>query len=371
MKFLVAVTACTVVAALHEHNSSNAAWPPRPSGCVAPGTCKPPAAAKYSKQAGGPKPGQQWNLSGGFCGGWSTQQSALTAGAWVSQDLVRRSNRDQTGIEKNMHGDTTLGYEVVPVNVEYTATQLKLKYDMWDYTQPAPQAAAFKKWLKSHLVQGRSIVWFPICKGDEHQCYAGSCPGGGEIDHVEPMFGIWSNHSLDDPEVYDDDVILHASDQDKQPYYRAMSTLEDDLSMEGNCANAGAGFGKNEMYPCFDEKVTYGLAVTGLAVEGSLPVALEVDLGSSQQEPNVREGARASMISGMVTVSGLSAGESYTIYRYDTPAQTVPVKVPSAAPFDASNAIKQFKADAETYTFQDPTGIASDGATYYVCAKTA
>ena len=68
-----------------------------------------------------------------------------------------------------------------------------------------------------------------------------------QCDHVEPMLGIWSNHSLDDLTVYDDDVILHFSDQDTEPYYRPMSTLQDDLGMMGNCKNAGSGFGKNEM----------------------------------------------------------------------------------------------------------------------------
>jgi hypothetical protein len=348
---------------MHSHTNQSSSWPPRPSGgCVAPGTCKAPA-AKYSKTAKGPKPGQQWNLSGGFCGGWSTQQSALSVGAWVSQDLVRKANRDQTGIEKNMHGDTTVGYEVVPINAEYTATKLKLTVEMWDYTQPAPQAKAYKAWLKSHLVKGRSIVWFPICKGDEHQCYEGSCPGspGGEIDHVEPMFGIFSNHSLDDATVYDDDVILHASDQDKQPYFRAMSTLEDSLQMEGNCRDAGAGFGKNEMYPCFDEQVTYGMAVTGLAVQGTLPVALEVD---TTEEPNVREGQKPSKLTGTVTVSGLTAGKQYTLYRYDSTDA-----VPAAAPFDkGASSTKSFTASADTWTFTDPTTFASDGATYYVAA---
>ena len=53
---------------------------------------------------------------------------------------------------------------------------------------------------------------------------------------------------------------------DKQPYYRPMSTLEDSVKMDGNCANAGSGFGRNEMYPCFDEKVTYGLATKVIVV---------------------------------------------------------------------------------------------------------
>jgi hypothetical protein len=199
-------------------------------------------------QAAGPKPGNQWNINGGFCGAWSTQQGALSVGAWISQDFVRKANGDQTGIDHNMHGDTKLGYEVMPSNVAYTANALKLDAVEWDYMQPAPQASKFKvgkiafrslklnshkhlnpvpthhqAWLKSHLVKGRAIVWFPLCKGDPHSAYPGSVPNGGQCDHVEPMLGIWSNHPLDDATVYDDDVILHFSDQDTEPYYRPMS----------------------------------------------------------------------------------------------------------------------------------------------------
>ena len=87
------------------------------------------------------------------------------------------------------------------------------------------------------------MAWFPICKGDPHECYPDSCPGGGHTDHVEAMYGIFSNHPLDDPAVYPDDVILHLSDQDLSPYYRPLLSLPDTLAMAGNCAAAGAGFG--------------------------------------------------------------------------------------------------------------------------------
>ena len=243
---LIALTTSTLLgssAALHEWSTNTTAA----GSCVNPGTCTPPTNAKFHAQAVGPAPGNQWNINGGFCGAWSTQQNALSVGAWISQDYVRKANRLQTGIEHNMHGSTTEGYEVMPTNVAYTAQNLKLNYEEWDYNQPKPQAKAFKSWLKKHLVKGRAIVWFPICKGDSHSAYPGSVPNGGQCDHVEPMLGIWSNHSLDDLTVYDDDVILHFSDQDTEPYYRPMSTLQDDLGMMGNCKNAGSGFGKNEM----------------------------------------------------------------------------------------------------------------------------
>jgi len=343
---------------LHERNFTNTAN----GKCVSPGICTAPS-TKYSRVAGGPKPGQQWNINGGFCGAWSTQQASLGHGAWISQDLVRKANSKQQ-IAHGQHGDTTEGYEVLPNNVAFTAENLRLTYDEWDYTQPAPQAQAYKKFLKKHLVKGHPVVWFPLCKGDGTTRYTPtSCPSGGLCNHVEPMFGIFSDHPLDDENVYDDDWILHASDQDLMPYYRKMSTLQDSTTMDGNCANAQPGFGRNEMYPCFDQHVTYGLAVTGLDVKGTLPVSLEVDI---TEEPNVRQSGRAKAVHGSVTVSGLQSGKKYTLYRYagtDT--------LPKSAPFSGAEHETPFTATGSTWTFQDPNTFMSNTAVYYVAAAAA
>lgn len=241
----VAAVAVTTVMALHgavSITASGAAGGP----CVAPGTCTPPN-SKFSKVILDPSlAGVQWESSGGFCGAFSVQHAALAFGAWISQDLVRRSNRDQPG-PHHMHGDPTVGYEVMPSNVAYTAAALRLNFVEWDYTQPSPQAPAYKKWLKQHLAAGHPVVFFPICKGDPHECYPDSCPNGGACDHVEPMGALYSNHDLSDPNVYDDDYIMHFSDQDLQPYYRPINSLDDDLSMQSNCKDAVPGFGHNEM----------------------------------------------------------------------------------------------------------------------------
>jgi len=309
----------------------------------------------------GPAPGQQWNIDGGFCGAFSIQQTALAKGAWLSQDLVRKANRDGPG-NHDMHGDGTNGYEVLPSNVAYTAKQLKLTYDEFDYTQPSPQTAAYKTFLKKNLAQGNAIVWFPLCKGDGHGCYGGGpCPNGGACDHVEPIFGIFSDRPLTDETVYDNDWVLHASDQDYMPYYRKMSTLEDDTSLEGNCQIAEAGFGKNEMYPCFDKQVTYGLAVTGVNVQGTLPVSLTIDI---TQEPNVRSWSRAKAIHGVVEVSGLTTGEDYVLYRFSGTES-----LPSKAPWTGYEHMTAFTASSSTWNYEDPNTFMSNSATYYIAVK--
>ena len=116
--------------------------------CVKPGVCTPPAAAKYSAVAVGPSPSLQWDMSGGFCGAFSVQQSALAVGAYISQDLVRKANIDQPG-PHHMHGNPNplncsadplgCGWEVMPSNVKYTADNLRLTSDEFDYSQPSPQ----------------------------------------------------------------------------------------------------------------------------------------------------------------------------------------------------------------------------------------
>jgi hypothetical protein len=359
MRVAAAALCAAAASALHASNASAAA------GCVAPGTCTPPKTL-YSRVIAGPQPGQQWNIAGGFCGAFSVQHAALAQGAWISQDLVRKANRDQTGIAHNMHGDRTVGFEVMPINVAYTASKLRLNFDEWDSAQPAPQAPAFKRWLKKHLAAGHAIAWFPICKGDSHECYPGSCPNGGSCDHVEPMYGIFSNHPLTDPNVYDDDVILHASDQDLEPYYRPLNSLDDTVAMTGNCAKAGSGFGKNEMYPCFDSSVTYGLAVLGLNVSGALlPVSLSTP--GAVSEPDVRVGAAPVPLKGTVTVAGLRTGDKGVLYRFNA---TNPANVPTGPPFAAAAEYSTpFTATGAEWTFVDPVPFISSGATYYIAER--
>ena len=297
------------------------------------------------------------------------QQAALSAGAWISQDYVRKANAAFEG-PFVMHGNTRLGYEVMPDNVALTVKTLRLSYEEWDYTSKAPQSESYLLWLKKHLAKGSPVVFFPICKGDDHECYAtsedptGACPNHGSTDHVEVMYGLFSKHDLSNiDKVYDSDVIVHTSDQDLHPYYRTLKSLPDTLELQGNCKSAQPGFGKNEMYPCIDSNVTYGVAVSGLDFTSSLPkVSLVVNI---DHEPNVRQFQKPVEISGNVTVSGLTEGTSYVLYRYDG-TENVPKSV------DELNSTASFSypfvADSAIETLAVPDTFSSHSATYFIVA---
>ena len=71
-----------------------------------------------------------------------------------------------------MHGDPNpancsadalgCGWEVMPSNVKWTADHLLLASDEFDYTQPSPQAAAWKTWAKYHLVREHAIAFLCV-----------------------------------------------------------------------------------------------------------------------------------------------------------------------------------------------------------------
>lgn len=91
---------------------------------------------------------------------------------------------------------------------------------------------------------------FPMCKGDSH-----TGDGISTFDHIEPIWGLYSNHNLNDPAVYEDDWLVHGSDYSpdgnmNKGYYRTFNSMVDTKEMNGNCKHAQPGWGKNEMYPC-------------------------------------------------------------------------------------------------------------------------
>eukprot|EP00040_Diaphanoeca_grandis_P024980 m.137984 g.137984 ORF g.137984 m.137984 type:complete len:353 (-) comp29965_c0_seq1:60-1118(-) len=321
------------------------------SNCIEPGKCTPPA-TKYSNVLAGITPRQQWNINGGFCGAMSIQTAHLTFGAWISQDLVRKGNNHGTG-----HCGAGVGCEVDPTNVGETALNLKLDYEEWDYNSTKPQSARYKQWMKAHLAVGHPIVWFVMCKGDDACPYPNACPNGGAFGHVEPVWGVFSNHPLNDTTVYDDDWVVHSSDQDLNPYYRLFSSLEDTTAMNGNCAKAQPGFGKNEMYPCINDQTDYGIAINGIKGAG-LPVSLSVN---NQQEPDTRMGQLPTPVLGVVTATSLTPGKRYTLYRYEGTA-TLPT---DGTPGSTAKHTVPFTASTPTWVYNDKVPFLSNTATYY------
>jgi len=210
-----------------------------------------------------------------------------------------------------------------------------------------------------------------MLKGDSNTPYGNrSCPGGGHFNHHEPVLGIGSNHSLSDSEVYEDDWIIHLSDENEKElvtYYRRFGSLEDGFAMEGNCKDADPT--RSCAYPCFYDQVTYGIAVKGFSsginrdeAQKRLPVRIDVDRNS---EPDSRDKQAPVMMKATVTIQDLTPGSSYNLYRYNG-FNSFPSS--GTAGYDSK---VSFTAANDTWRFQDSTAFLSNGAVYYVAAAVA
>lgn len=165
---------------------------------------------------------------------------------------------------------------------------LKFDHEEWAYhSAPRPQYKGYLAWLKGHVARKHPVVMFIFCKGDSHRYVFffsffsrlfilynirshGGEPGYGNYDHIEPVFGIVSSHSLDPnsssiDEYYEDDVLMHHSDWNQLTYFRTFKSMPDTPQMDGNCKNVEPrGGGPNEAHPCIPEDVDYGFQTTAM-----------------------------------------------------------------------------------------------------------
>jgi len=299
-------------------------------------------------------PRKQWGDSGGFCGSVSIQVIGLSYGVYHSQDVIRKQAGPGT---PPGHGDEEEGYEILHSNIEGALDKLGLTYNSWDWErQQQPQGKEYLSFMKENLAKGSGIVQFVLCKGDRHNSY-GPVHDPVPYDHIEPFFKLYSKHPLNDTSFYADDVVVHGSDYSPDGeanlgYFRTFDSLLDDKRMEGNCADAGDGYGKNEMYPCIYDVKTYGYAIDGVKAAGvdDVPVSVLVD---TTDEPDIREDEPP----GALTATLVLEEGSFTVYRFDG-LETFP---------QAGGGVEgaSFKYEKVVNGFVDPNTFMSDTSVMY------
>jgi hypothetical protein len=208
-----------------------------------------------------------------------------------------------------------------------------------------------------------------MIKGAAHTAY-----GLGPFDHIEPIFGIYSNHPLPDEEVYDDDYLVHGSDWaidgDKNlGYFRKFSSMVDTVEMQDNCKNAkdnSGGLIRNIMYPCFNDQQNYGASIHGLA--DPKKVSLRSNLYVSIiNEPDVRIEEKPVEMDAWLVVNDVTPGQEYVVYRYNDHANYPTDSNFHESKFDSKY---EFKALNEEYKFKTDQ-IMSDTEAYFVTVPAA
>lgn len=311
------------------------------------GLCNDPNLPFERKAAA--QPGYQWGDAGGYCGSWASQRAMLAKGAWVSQQQVR----DHTEPCKPHGGEHD--NEILSCNIAEAWTNLKVDFEAFDYLNtPLPQTAAYSAWLKKQLVQGYAVAWMILWSGQAYPIYNLTAPMG-MYGHVEPVIGIQSNHPLNDTKVYDDDVVMHYNDGGTQTIYRPISSLAGKWAGPGSKADCGT------YSYCIGFPYGFGWAVKGFApndthTASALPVSLAIF--PWKREPDTRSGAKPDSMLGELTVTDLTVGKTYDIYRWDTVAEAF-------ASYTDQYKKASFTATTDTHVYMDNKVFMSDGTTYY------
>jgi hypothetical protein len=110
--------------------------------CVAPGTCTAPSAAAFSAVAP-VTPRHQWPDKGGYCGSLSVQAIALSFGAWISEDGVRRA---ASGGCADGHSDDEHGEEIDTRNLGGALTNLQFEWDQVGSFALSPPTTVTSGW---------------------------------------------------------------------------------------------------------------------------------------------------------------------------------------------------------------------------------
>jgi hypothetical protein len=169
-----------------------------------------------------------------------------------------------------------------------------------------------------------------------------------DYDHIMLATGFTSSNSttyVGTDRLYFNDCYSPSANM------RVASTLSDVRRMRVNGA-------KYEF--CIPTNICYGTAITGIADTSgaTLPVQLKL---ASWSEPDVMAGAAPATLNATVSVTGLIAGRSYSLYRYNNH-----LNVPTTN-YVRSNytSVVNFVATNPTATF--PVSMISNGVAVFRC----
>jgi hypothetical protein len=287
----------------------------------------------------------QRNDADGYCGETAVSSACVFFGCWISPEEVRqRVTGDQS---KQVLADTLMAAQL---------TRMRLASSMFDTTANGG-AVSYQKymlWVKSKLAS-----FYPVIT----TVYAYSAKDN-EYDHIELAVG-YDSASPSDFTTYAaadsmsqisfivDTVCAPAENNCFFTAKTATRTFSDWVAVvQRTTGGATACFYDFSAGGCFPKTKNYGISVDGPldASAQALPVRLRHVAGLTNATASIYVG---------VQMRDLTAGSSYSLVRYDAPAN-VPASPSSADAFlDAAHqSACTFKASGSSVEYCDPTALA-------------
>ena len=272
----------------------------------------------------------QWNGNYGYCGEVSFISAGLYYGQYVSQydaRAITSPNVSQTSENSQL---------LIGLNDTATATSMRLAY-IRPTGSALKNSPAFLAWIKDKIASGAPVIIGIFMNQNRFYGIQNLSAGDSDYDHIVTVTGFISTHTPTTPATYysDDRIIFEDHGLWKRttnglPPYFFQYPLSS-FQQTRRAANANT----SEVYSLKNAS-NYGIAITGVVDTDKKTVPVRLTTSPNLESPAIRDGSNirpaASPLTLTITVSGLTPGVLYNLYRYDNVA-----KIPTAS-FNANTA---------------------------------
>jgi hypothetical protein len=260
-----------------------------------------------AKLAIGPR--YQWDHNYGYCG----EVSLISAGLYYGQYL---SQYDARAAASNIPQNEARSQLLLGVNDMRAARAMRLRAEPWN--DPSRNAVdGFLKWIERNIAVGHPVAIGILT--NEYRFYGDRRPlaGSPQYDHIVPVIGA------DADELTFSDNGLWGKNREEARYVFTYSFA--DFLRTRRRANEPS----SPVYSLVDDRRNFGVAISGVldADHETLPVRVTTNL--NYESPQIAEGSSRrpapERLGLTIEVSGLQAGDTYNLYRYDRLA-AIPVR---------------------------------------------
>jgi hypothetical protein len=303
-------------------------------------------------------PRMQWKANWGYCGEVSFISAGLYYGEYISQYDARALA--SPGIPQNQKDSQLL----LGKNDEAIAAAMHLNAVRWKASNET-STSEFLAWIKDNVAQG-----YPVVIGvymNYYRFYGVRKPDAGDprLDHIVPVFGVSSYEPLPS-NAYEASDTLSFNDNGEWEqggvYTYQFTNRMGPFQKTRRKANAPAG----NLFSIDDAGQNYGVVFTGVMDTDHDTLPVRVATSVNDEQPHIRYGSArrppAKPLTLTVTVSGLTPGVAYKLYRYSRLEKT-PDDHFNAHAGNATSTWNIDIASGSTYTITDP--IMSDDEAVY------
>ena len=290
----------------------------------------------------------QWSANGGYCGETSMIAAGLYYGQYMSQYDVRAL---VTSVGSQMD-QLLLG-----INDETAAAKMHLDVEEWDIDNQ-DSTDQFLAWVKQNVDKG-----YPVVIGlyiNQYLMYGDPNPddGDSDYDHIVPVTGFSSRHSLNNPRYFGDDIVYYTDNGlwiDSSDH-KFNSSFDSFQATRREANEMTAPVYSLSLCDPSQNLYNYGIAVKGVKDLNGDTLPVRVDTSVDAETPSIADKSEqrppATSLQLTITVSNLEPGVVYHLYRYNK-LDLVPESDFNAQSGNASKAWRIQIDSGSTYTMTE------------------